>query len=291
MALDAILLRQAGVITREQALAAGLSRDDVDLRIRLRRWRPLHPRVYLAAGHRLDDEVRVRSAVLWAGQGAVLSGAAAAWWHGMLDEPPPTVGVTVARRRSTRPQVRLRHHEIAAEDRVLHRGLAVTARPLTVLDAAVELGAGGVELLDSALQRCVPFPQVHAAHRRNPGSASAARLLAAAADRSAVVTKQLLIRALTGAGAAGWLCDLPVAGHVIDVAFPAARLAIETCGWVWHTDTARTLARRNRADALAGSGWTTARCTWHELIGSPQAALAEIAGRVARGMAERRTNT
>ena len=42
-------------------------------------WRPGGP---------ADAEVRVRAALLWAGEGAVLTGAAAAWWHGLLDRPP-----------------------------------------------------------------------------------------------------------------------------------------------------------------------------------------------------------
>jgi very-short-patch-repair endonuclease len=280
MSLDAILRRQSGMITREQAIAAGLSRDDVDERIRLRRWRPLHPRVYLAAGHRHDAEVTVRAAMLWAGEGAVLTGLAAAWWHGLVATLPPSIGVAVPRRRQSRPDVRVRYREVAAEDRVIHRGLAVTGLPLTALDAAVELGSAGAELLDIALQRRVPFSQVREAHARNPGSASAGRLLAAAADRSAAATKRLLVRALTDSGAAGWLCDLPVAGCVVDIAFPAARVALDPVGWAWHTDAAH--ARRH--DALAGTGWTILRCTWHELVASPRAALARIAAEVARRM-------
>ncbi len=102
MSLDAVLARQAGVISRDQALGAGLSRDSIDHRVRARRWRPLHPSVYLAAGHRLDDEVRVRAALLWAGEGAILSGRAAAWWWGLATEPPPAVVLTVPRMRRLR---------------------------------------------------------------------------------------------------------------------------------------------------------------------------------------------
>jgi hypothetical protein len=85
MALELLLARQAGVISREQALRAGLDVAAVDRMVRTRRWQPLHPRVYLVDGHRYDDEARVRAAVLWAGAGAVLCGSAAAWWHGMTD--------------------------------------------------------------------------------------------------------------------------------------------------------------------------------------------------------------
>ncbi len=189
MSLESLLSIQAGVISREQALARGMSRDAVDHRLRTRRWRPLHPRVYLVDGHRYNDEARVRAAVLWAGAGAVLCGTAAAWWHGMTDEPPATVAVTVPRRRCPRPRpgVDVRCGELAPVDVQHRRGLLVTAPPLAVLEAAVELGASaGAELFDRALQRWVALPEVHSAYQRSlgtQGSTTAGRALAAAAQR------------------------------------------------------------------------------------------------------------
>jgi very-short-patch-repair endonuclease len=284
MPLESLLARQAGVISRDQAIGAGLTRDAVDHRLRLRRWRPLHPRVYLVNGHRFDDEVRVRAAVLWAGDGAVLSGVAAAWWHGMVDEAPATIGLTVGRRTHSRPRpgLDLRRRELRPEDHGERRGLAVTAPALTVLDAAVELGASGGGLLDRALQRWVAFPAVYEAHRRNLGSAGAAsagRMLVMAADRSAAAAERVLVRMLRGSGAAGWLCAFPAAGQRVAVAFPAARVAIQVNGWAWRIDDERT----ERREALARRGWTVVRFSWQDLTARPRAVLAEIASAVAAG--------
>lgn len=281
MSLDTILARQAGVISREQALAAGLSTDAVDHRLRLRRWRPLHPRVYLAADHRFDDEVKVRAALLWAGEGAVLSGVAAAWWLGMADALPPTVGVTVGRGRRprSRPGVAVRRRDLAVADRGVHRGLAVTNRPLTVLEASVELGGRGSLLLDRALQRHVGFPAVYEAYCRNLGSygsATAGRMLVAAADRSASVAERLLVRMLREAGASGWRCAFPAAGYAIDLAFPAARVAVEVDGWAWHTDPARFAADRRKGNTITRAGWGLLRFTWHDLDGRPESCVQEV---------------
>jgi very-short-patch-repair endonuclease len=281
MSTDSYLSRQAGVISRAQAIEAGMSGDAVDHRLRTRRWRPLHPRVYLVGGHRYDDEVRVRAAMLWAGEGAVLSGAAAAWWHGMAEEAPATVGVTVSRRRYPRPRpgVTVRRRELVVADLTQHRGVAVTARPLTVLEAAVELGGPGSLLLDRALQRWVPFPKVYRAYCRNlgaHGSSTAGRLLVAAADRSASVAERLLVRMLREAGMTGWQCGFPAAGHLIDIAFPGARVAIEVDGWAWHMDAERTQADKRRQNALVRAGWTILRYTWHDLTGRPRVVVAEI---------------
>lgn len=290
VSIDAILRRQAGVISREQALAAGMTRAAVDHRLRTRRWRPLHPRVYLAGGHHPDDEVRVRAAVLWAGDGAVLSGVAAAWWHGLAEHVPATIGVTVSRRRfpRARPGLLVRRRDLRPEDRAELRGLPVTTLPLTALEAAVEWGAAGGRLLDRALQGGVRFPAVYEAYCRNlgsHGSATAGRLLGAAADRSASQAQRLLVAMLCRSGSTGWHRGFPAAGYRIDVAFPAARVAVEVDGWAWPMDVEATDADQRRRQRLARHGWTVLHYTWHDLTGRPHVVLADIAREVALGMA------
>lgn len=290
MSLDSLLARQAGVLSRRQALAAGLTRDAVDHRVRLRRWRPLHPQVYLVAGHRRDDEVAVRAAVLWAGDGAVLTGEAAAWWLGLADRPPPRLRLTVPRRRNprSRPGVDVRRRDLAECDVTEHRGIRLTARPLTVLDTAVDLGGPGGRFLDRTLQRSVPFPSVYAAYCRNlgsSGSATAGRLLVAAADRSASVAERLLMRMLHDAGTHGWHSGFPASGYLIDIAFPQVKVAIEVDGWAWHMDAARTQADKWRQNALVRAGWTILRYTWHDLVERPAVVLAEIAFAISRARA------
>jgi Uncharacterized protein conserved in bacteria len=208
----------------------------------------------------------------------------------MTDHAPARIGLTVARRRHPRPRpgVAVRRRELAPDDLVRCRGLAVTARPLTVLEAAVELGDPGSLLLDRALQRWVRFPAVYEAYCRNlgsHGSASAGRMLVAAADRSASVAERLLVRMLRESGATGWNCGFPAAGYSIDVAFPAARVAIEVDGWAWHMDAERTHADKRRQNALVRQGWTILRYTWHDLTGRPRSVLAEIAHEVDAGTA------
>lgn len=288
MSIDSLLARQAGVISRDQALREGLSRDAIDHCVRRRRWRPLHPQVYLAAGHRLDDEVAVRGAVLWGGADAVLSGRAAAWWHGMADRAPTAIRVTVPRHRNPRgrPTVEVRRRTLDPEDVTELRGIAVTGRALTVVEASVDLGG---RFLDRALQRSVRFPAVYAAHCRNlgaHGSARAGQLLVAAADRSASVAERLLVRMLRDAGARGFHCGFPAAGFLIDIAFPDAKVAVEVDGWAWHMDAVRAHADKRRQNALVRAGWTILRYTWHDLVERPRAVLTEIAAEVdlARGV-------
>ncbi len=80
--MDLLLARQAGVLTSAQAVEAGISMRTVQRRTRGGSWTRLYPGVYLVGGHRPTDEVRVRAAWLWAGESALVTGPAAAYWHG-----------------------------------------------------------------------------------------------------------------------------------------------------------------------------------------------------------------
>jgi hypothetical protein len=265
MVLDVLLARQAGVISRAQALRAGLGAATVDRMVRTRRWRPLHPRVYRVPGYGTDDEARARAAVLWAGDGAVLSGTAAAWWHGLLADAPRVLGLTVPVRRPARPGVAVRCRSLAAADRVDHRGLAVTAPGLTVLEAAAELGGpAGELLLDRALPR-IGWADVLGAHKRNP-TLTAGPLLAAAADRSAAETGEALVRLLRGAGWLGWHLLPPAT-----IVFPAARLAVEAVGWA---------ATHPHGDPDSRGAGRVLRVGRRAIAGRPEAVLAAIAAAV-----------
>ena len=68
-----LLGRQAGVITRAQALARGMTRHAVEARLNSRRWQRLHVGVYAAYSGRPTRESMMWAAVLGVRSGAVLS--------------------------------------------------------------------------------------------------------------------------------------------------------------------------------------------------------------------------
>ncbi|HEY2503000.1 MAG TPA: DUF559 domain-containing protein, partial [Mycobacterium sp.] len=253
-------------------------------------WRRLHRSVYLVSGFRRGDEARLRAAALWAGPAGLVSGASAAWWHGMLDDLPETVTILLPpdARRSTPDGIAVRRRDLLWADTAVRLDVPMVASPLAALDTAAELGDRGPEFLDRALQRHVRFPALYRAYCRNLGSAGsgpAGRLIIAAADRAGSAAERLLIRLLREGVVRGWVIGYESEGFVIDVAFPGARVAVEVDGWAWHVDVERFNADRRRQNRLVAAWWTVLRYTWHDLTQRPAEVIAEIRAEVGKARA------
>jgi very-short-patch-repair endonuclease len=279
--IDEVLRSQDGVISRRQALAAGLSPTTITTRVTGGQWRAVYPGVYLTRQRDLTDEARPRAAVLWCGPEAAAAGVAAAWWHGLWPACPPDVDITVPRRQAVarRLGVRIRPRDLDVHDRVTLHGLAVTGLALTVLEGAVALGDDGPQLLDRALQRRTHLGALREAHRRNlgrHGSAAAARLLIAAADRADSQAERLMIELLRESGLGGWRQGYLVDGYQVDFAFVEWKLAIEVDGWAFHSDPIRFRRDRHRQNDLVLRGWTVLRFTWHDLTHRPAVVINDI---------------
>jgi len=102
--------RQSGVITRSQALRAGLTTDMIKFRVRSDRWRQIHPGVYATFTGVPNRGVRLWAAVLSAGPGAVLSHQTAAELQGLADKRDDSIHVTVPRDRHVIPAGGIRLH-------------------------------------------------------------------------------------------------------------------------------------------------------------------------------------
>ena len=86
---------QFGVVSRAQALRAGLSTDMITFRVSSGRWRRMHPGVYATFSGAPGREAQLWAAVLSAGWGAVLSHETAAELHRLADQRAELIHVTV----------------------------------------------------------------------------------------------------------------------------------------------------------------------------------------------------
>ncbi|MCZ7525545.1 MAG: type IV toxin-antitoxin system AbiEi family antitoxin domain-containing protein [Acidimicrobiia bacterium] len=290
---------QRGLLTREQALAAGVSAHQIRNRIETGAWSRLHRNVYRLAGAARTWEQRVLGAVL-AVPGAVASHlTGAALWAFPDVGPDAPVEITVPRLAHGRVRRTLVHRpeDLAAPDRTEVAGIPVTSVPRTLVDLSARLSAGQLgRALDDALRRRLTslWAVEQCVDRLDPGpgrrTSVIRMLLAERGDGSAVGESGLEWRVHRAILTAGLPPPTPqhevvVGGHRyrLDLAYPEVRLAIEVDGWVVHHTRTAFDGDRHRANALVAAGWTilrfTARSSDDEVAGSVGGTLVRLGRR------------
>lgn len=276
------------MISLDQARAAGLSRHAVARRVASREWHAVGVRVYQAADHVETACSRTFAAMLSVGDHATLVGRSAAWWWRLWESPPARVEIAVA--PSYRPRERIGvdviRRAVDPADRADVRGLVVTARAPTVLDAAARLGlADGARLMDQALLRGrVTLPALREVNTRDLGRHGAVltgALLALAGGGARSEAERVAHARLHRAGIRGWTPNeeilLPGYGRAIgDIVFDERKVVAEVDGWAYHRDLRAFLRDGPRQSALAAAGWTVLRTHWYELREDPDAFLTTV---------------
>ncbi|WP_198664148.1 type IV toxin-antitoxin system AbiEi family antitoxin domain-containing protein [Jiangella endophytica] len=103
--VTAIAAQQDGVISLQQAAAAGLTQRRIGWLVRSGRWQRVHARVYATFTGPLSYRGLVWAAILRAGRGAVASHRTAAYLDGLCDDPGPVVHVTAPADRHVRSRI------------------------------------------------------------------------------------------------------------------------------------------------------------------------------------------
>jgi predicted transcriptional regulator of viral defense system len=135
--ISALAHRQAGAISRQQLLDAGLSGQLVIRRVKRGRWQQLYRGVYATFSGLPPRQTWLWAAILRAGEGAVLSHQTAAELHGLVDSPAEAIYVTIptSRRITTRGLV-IRNSGRIDQARQPNRAPPRTSVEETVLDLA-----------------------------------------------------------------------------------------------------------------------------------------------------------
>ncbi|GAB87688.1 DUF559 domain-containing protein [Gordonia rubripertincta] len=266
-------LARDGVVAIADALEFGMTRSAIRRRVESGLWTPQTRGVFTLADHPVTPRTRARLAVAAVGSGAALSGLGAAWWHGIVDEPPKRFTVTAPRSRHRSPVegVRVRYRQLEDAETVTRDHLLVTSLPLSVLEASVEDDG---KILDNALLlRRVSIEQLRAAavRRRNKEDAARVAALVAGVEEGArSAAERLAVQVLRDGGLDDFVCNHAVGGYFVDVAFPAEKLAVEIDGMAFHRDAETFQRDRSRRNDLIALGWTVLNFTWADLRGRPE---------------------
>lgn len=120
IALRDLAERQNGVISRRQALAAGLGRDLIAGQLDQGRWQRLHTGVYAIYSGSVDRYAALWAAVLRSGPGAALSHHTAAELDRLADKQSALVHVTIPVSRRVTPIRGVALHIRVDAERVTH---------------------------------------------------------------------------------------------------------------------------------------------------------------------------
>lgn len=268
--------RQQGRVTRKQLLAAGITPDAIDHRIRCRRLHREHDGVY-AVGYRTHDLWgRFRSALLAVGDDGVVGHFAAAAGH-VLGPEPVVIDIACPRKLRSRRGIRLHQRVLEPRDIVRVNGLPLTSPSQTLFDLSARFDLK--RLLNATneafVQRIVTVGDLRESAVRNagrPGSATFTRMLARVDPEGREVRSPLEIRLnafLRHRGFPSWESNVTilVGGEKIkpDVLWRKQRVIIEADGRDPHNAPLTFDSDRRRDRRLRVEGWELVRVTSRHL--------------------------
>ncbi len=280
-----IAAKQGGAVTRTQALASGLSKDQITYRVRTRRWSRLADGAYRVL--EMDGRLNLARAAVAVLPGAVASHFSAAAIHGMDKVDTRMVSVLVHSQTTHNfPGVQVfRCHDLAVDHIVELNGLVTTTPARTVVDLAATLRPKrlGFVIDDAVAAQRTTLRQIEVvldavARRGKPGvrALRAVLDLRQGEDRPASVLEKAGNRLLREDGIRGFVTEFPLPWSPrrrFDVAFPDRCLAIEWDSRRWHTQAEAFERDRYRDREAVVHGWRVLRFTWDDVQTRPEHVL------------------
>jgi very-short-patch-repair endonuclease len=247
---------QHGVVSRQQLLDAGVSREEIRRRLQKGALLRVFPGVY-RVGHRAPSrEAHYLAAVLACGEGAVLSGRAAGHLWELLKGPAPPPEVTAPKQRSIKG-VRTRHARRQATEATTHKGIPVTTVPRTLVDLSSMLS------LDDLARACheagVKYGttprQVEAvlAHRPTaPGARKLRKVMHGDVHVTLSALEREFLKRLKEEGLPLPITNKPAGSKRVDCRWADHRLTVELDSYRFHNSRhAWELDRRRQREARA----------------------------------------
>lgn len=285
---DAVLRLQDGIIRRDQAMAAGVAESTLDSRVRRGSWIKVLPRVYAVDVDPAAAARRIRATSLWAGDDAVITGHAAAWWWDLTDRPPEVVEVVVpaARRMSAVGGVRVIRANLDEREIDRCRRLPLTTPASTCLRLA---RTDRPDLLETALRTGVTSTEldlVLGIGSRRRGQVRARRSREDVRDSPWSHPERALHRIFREAGLTGWTANAPVpldcGPRHPDVLFEEIKLIVEVDGRKYHSTPGQHDRDHRRQNAFIDHGYLVLRFTARQIAEEPHDVVALVRRTVER---------
>jgi hypothetical protein len=234
-----------------------------------------------AVGHNAPSiEGSLSEAILYSGEGAVLSHATALWWYGLLDRRPFAVDVSTPGRRQSRKRVKV--HARRTVERVWHNGLPITSVAQALLDFAARAPLHRIRyaVAQAEYHELLDLKEINAIlGRGKPGSAKLRKALERHLPQLAR-TRSEMERVFLPLCERGGIpipeVNVTVNGVLVDALWRDARVVVELDGHRGHRTRAQIEKDRRNDVRLRAAGYTVLRYTWDQITQEPEVVLADL---------------
>jgi very-short-patch-repair endonuclease len=275
----AIARRQHGVVTRAQLLGAGVSGREIDRRLEKGALLRVHRGVY-RVGHRAPSiEARYMAAVLACGEGALLSGLAAAHLWGLTrgSAPPPEV-TAPTERRVKGVQTRRSKAELPGTK---CKGIPITTVPSTLVAIPSLLSSEdlGRACHEAGVKYGTTPRQVEREQAKRPNAPGAKRLRSVLSGEQRITLSALertFLRRLEEAGLPLPITNRAASGRRVDCRWPEHALTVELDSYRYHRSRHAWEQDRKREREARARGDEFVRYTHDDVIDTPERVLGEL---------------
>jgi very-short-patch-repair endonuclease len=270
---------QDGVVEFGQLRGLGLSQSSVDRSVRAGRLHVVLPGVYAVGHTSLSWRGRLRAALLWGGEDAVLSHMTAAGLWDLLLSASPKVHITIPRGgRTSRDWVCVHHTRHV--DRAEVNGFPVTSVERTLIDIAAEVRP---ERLEQAVEQAVRMNRLNFGalkEARGHRGAGALRAVIASFDPLAPETnlgiERTFLRLVKNYRLPKPETNVQVGPYVVDFLWEQQKLIVELDSLAHHRTPTVFESDRKRDIHLKRLGHTVLRITDRRLKEEPAVVAQEI---------------
>jgi very-short-patch-repair endonuclease len=274
---------QRDVITRNEALNAGLSEDAIFRRVKSEKWQLLFPGIYLSGPEPPSWEQLMFAACQWAGPLAVASHESAARLYRFPGFENAGLELTVPRNLSAgkRPVIIHRVQTVDKQKITKVGRIPATTPTWTIVNLATVLDFFPLQrITDYAISQDVTtwrrLEKAAEAGFGEPGIPKLRKILKAGQAAESLLQRGVM-RLLVESRLPTPSLEYPEGQYRIDLAYPDRRLAIETDGYESHSGREAFGKDRIKQNHLILMGWTVLRFTWDDLINRPDYIVATVA--------------
>jgi very-short-patch-repair endonuclease len=277
------------MVSRVQLLHEGLSKEEIDWRIRQGRLHQVHAGVY-SVGHRvIPRHGRWIAAVLASGPDALLSHWSAAALWGIRPNSRSRVDVTVGHRSRSSRAIHRHVSEVPPDERAVHEGIPVTSVHRTIFDLAdaEDLDAVVAMIKEAEYLNRWDHLSLPDLLERYPGKRGSQKVRAAlerlkeeppGRKRSKLEERfaPFLRRHHLPLPRFNDSILLGAKRYRVDCHWTGTGRIVELDGWEGHRSRSAFRDDRERDRRLTAAGYTVTRLTWNQLDDEPEAVATDL---------------